>query len=473
MPFKRKAGPGCESKGPNKRAGNLVPGGGRGKAAADDGSDEELGEEVIFTFADQVALAATVEELGHGPPQLQPGFKKFAKAEQKRKKEQFRTVYRRYQARIVEWQAAKEDVQAELEALAELHESLVKEDYRELTGETDEDADVTFTGKDVQRFTSQILTLNAFVREREKGLDDLSHLRRLGTCEAAERVAPMFFISPVTVERTYAVWKKRGMKLRQSKKGRWNRHWLLAEEDLKADALKYIREKADPKGERAMTAESFAAWISTIINDPKKVPDRTKFGLRRPHICARTAANWLHQLGCRHGRHRLGQYYDNHDRADVVEYRNEFLARNETYLNNSPVWALVPLTALSDQVHIKLVESGDSDVVHGADGKQFAVLHVDDFDDDFDRTQLGDLGGQHHPEKMEKVYTHTPTFEHIDNLQQRQSLSLQSPGFHFVSVLLVRVSRHVYAPLRRASRARAPRTHAPVSPPLLKPKSSL
>jgi len=268
MPFKRKAGPGCESKGPNKRAGNLVPGGGRGKAAADDGSDEELGEEVIFTFADQVALAATVEELGHGPPQLQPGFKKFAKAEQKRKKEQFRTVYRRYQARIVEWQAAKEDVQAELEALAELHESLVKEDYRELTGETDEDADVTFTGKDVQRFTSQILTLNAFVREREKGLDDLSHLRRLGTCEAAERVAPMFFISPVTVERTYAVWKKRGMKLRQSKKGRWNRHWLLAEEDLKADALKYIREKADPKGERAMTAESFAAWISTIIRFP-------------------------------------------------------------------------------------------------------------------------------------------------------------------------------------------------------------
>ena len=180
MPFKRKAGPGCESEGPTKCAGNLVPGGGRGKAAADDGSDEELGEEVIFTFADQVALAATVEELGHGPPQLAPGFRKLGKDRRRRAKRHFRAVYERYQARIVEWQAAKEELQSELAALAELHKSLVKEHYRELTGETDEDADVMFTAKDVQRFTSQILTLNAFVREREKGLDDLSHLRRHG-----------------------------------------------------------------------------------------------------------------------------------------------------------------------------------------------------------------------------------------------------------------------------------------------------
>src|SRR5258707_7549456 len=48
-------------------------------------------------------------------------------------------------------------------------------------------------------------------------------------------------------------------------------------------------------------------------------------GLRKMSISAKTALQWLANLGWTYGKLRNGMYVDGHEREDVVEYRQQFV----------------------------------------------------------------------------------------------------------------------------------------------------
>ncbi|KAG9103638.1 hypothetical protein FRC06_009142, partial [Ceratobasidium sp. 370] len=60
-----------------------------------------------------------------------------------------------------------------------------------------------------------------------------------------------------------------------------------------------------------------AVHIVEFLNDPDV---HKRLGLRRS-ISVRTAERWLHRSGYKWGREPKGQYYDGHEREDVVAYR--------------------------------------------------------------------------------------------------------------------------------------------------------
>ncbi|KAF8593423.1 hypothetical protein BDV93DRAFT_409205, partial [Ceratobasidium sp. AG-I] len=60
-----------------------------------------------------------------------------------------------------------------------------------------------------------------------------------------------------------------------------------------------------------------AAHIVEFLNDPVV---HKRLGLKRI-ISVRTAQRWLHRSGYKWGREPKGQYFDGHEREDVVAYR--------------------------------------------------------------------------------------------------------------------------------------------------------
>ena len=89
---------------------------------------------------------------------------------------------------------------------------------------------------------------------------------------------------------------------------------LIHNEDFRLAARTYVRENAYVKGEPNLTVEKFAAWIDTSYN---------------AKVHAETACRWLYDLGFARVHHQKGVYFDGHDRSDVVQYRNDFLATME------------------------------------------------------------------------------------------------------------------------------------------------
>ena len=47
---------------------------------------------------------------------------------------------------------------------------------------------------------------------------------------------------------------------------------------------------------------------------------------KKKAICLQTAQRWLHNMGWRYGRLRNGMYIDGHERPDIVNYREAFIA---------------------------------------------------------------------------------------------------------------------------------------------------
>ena len=89
---------------------------------------------------------------------------------------------------------------------------------------------------------------------------------------------------------------------------------LIHEEDFQLAARTFVCENAYIKGEPNMTVAKFAEWVATSYN--------TK-------VHPETARRWLYELGFSRVHHQKGVYFDGHDRADVVAYRNSFLAQME------------------------------------------------------------------------------------------------------------------------------------------------
>ena len=54
-------------------------------------------------------------------------------------------------------------------------------------------------------------------------------------------------------------------------------------------------------------------------------------------ICQMTPACWLRKLGFTPRRHAKGIFFDGHDRADVVEYRKEYLLNLDNTESSGPI----------------------------------------------------------------------------------------------------------------------------------------
>ena len=98
-----------------------------------------------------------------------------------------------------------------------------------------------------------------------------------------------------------------------SARGRGSLHpqSLIFDEQFQLDARCFVWSNAFKKGEPNLTIAMFADWIHTTQN---------------VKISKETAPSWLHDLGFSQLHHPKGVYFDGHDRADLVERREQFLA---------------------------------------------------------------------------------------------------------------------------------------------------
>ena len=90
---------------------------------------------------------------------------------------------------------------------------------------------------------------------------------------------------------------------------------LIHDEEFQLEARTYIHQNAYVKGEPNLTADMFGEWVVSKFNT-------------KAH--KETARRWLHELGFSCVHHQKGVYFDGHDRADIVAYRNIFLANMDT-----------------------------------------------------------------------------------------------------------------------------------------------
>ena len=96
---------------------------------------------------------------------------------------------------------------------------------------------------------------------------------------------------------------------------------LLEDEDF-ASALKlHLLEKGSSE---SIYAHDLVDYVESP--EVQAIP-----GLKGKKISERTARHWLHKTDWRYGRKSNGMYIDGHERADVVEYREQFVERFKEY----------------------------------------------------------------------------------------------------------------------------------------------
>ena len=118
----------------------------------------------------------------------------------------------------------------------------------------------------------------------------------------------------------------------ESKRGCHSKQQSLIDvsEGLKNDARRYVKETSWVKGEPRMTVNTFKDHLNNVL-----IPSHCNGMLGT--ICQMTAARWLRKLGFTPRRHAKGIFFDGHDRADVVDYRKEYLLNLANIESSGPV----------------------------------------------------------------------------------------------------------------------------------------
>ena len=96
---------------------------------------------------------------------------------------------------------------------------------------------------------------------------------------------------------------------------------LMADENFKKEARKYVLENGYAKGRPNLTLHDFTSWV----NETKAV-----------NIGTSTASRWLHDMGFSYRQFSKGLYFDGHERDDVIASRHSYLARIDSY--RSRMW---------------------------------------------------------------------------------------------------------------------------------------
>ena len=144
---------------------------------------------------------------------------------------------------------------------------------------------------------------------------------------------------PKVSSKTLLKWKRAfemgGFTFIPSRKGKYQRPWILDDEAMKLSARTFIMEHAAPKGLPNMKVTDFQDFVNTTLL--KDISVKSLNGICAP-ISEETARKWLYRLGCRSKYLSSGVYYDGHDREDVIEYRKRWLARRLVSENFLPLY---------------------------------------------------------------------------------------------------------------------------------------
>ena len=161
----------------------------------------------------------------------------------------------------------------------------------------------------LQRKTLAVLLMHSF-RVRQK----------LSVTGAALEAASITGFNERTVRKYKKQFYENRGKFPESRQGKFERHCLFNDENLRLQAAMWVRENSYQKGEANMTARSFCQWVNDHLLPTQDLPPE----LPRS-ISVRTATRWLRRLGFRPKSHKKGAYVDGHEREDVVVSRREYL----------------------------------------------------------------------------------------------------------------------------------------------------
>lgn len=142
---------------------------------------------------------------------------------------------------------------------------------------------------------------------------------------AAAAYTGAFDVSGDTIRKWVTDFEKNEGVFSESKKGKWTRKWILNEEDLKNQAIQFLR-KINKDRDRNLRIVDFQKFLNENLLPNSNLSLKAIYGLEIP-ISWETARSWMHSLGFNYQDHTKDVYYDGHDREDVLEHRKELLQR--------------------------------------------------------------------------------------------------------------------------------------------------
>jgi hypothetical protein len=107
--------------------------------------------------------------------------------------------------------------------------------------------------------------------------------------------------------------------------GRWQRRWLLNQEDVKARAIDFLK-TAKKDSDVNLKPQLFQRFINNELLVNSSLDIKSVYGIELP-ISEETARAWMHNLGFHYSATAKDIYSDGHDRPDVIADREEVLER--------------------------------------------------------------------------------------------------------------------------------------------------
>ena len=264
-----------------------------------------------------------------------------------------------------------------------------------------DEEDIPVTVDDLSKAQVMDLTIRASLLHRL--YTELNSLRRKSENMYVVAEWGSIHACPKVHARTLLRWKRDfelgGFTFIPSKKGRHQRPWILTDEAFKMKARTFIMENAAPKGIPNMKVTDFQIFVNTVLL--KDVDVQSLNGIRAP-ISKETARKWLYKLGCTSKYISSGVYFDGHDREDVLEYRDSWLARRQESEKYMPLYLHINMHEAKELLCTLDPESGEkvecnemliSEVTLPKelwDNQEVPVLefHVDDVRFDFSKLRM-------------------------------------------------------------------------------------
>lgn len=144
--------------------------------------------------------------------------------------------------------------------------------------------------------------------------------QKMGSRDAAKEAVSITRFNEKTVRKYNKDFFNNRGKFPETRQGKYERHCLHKDENIRLEASLWLRENSCKKGELNMIAQSFCQWVSDCL-----LPSHDLSPSYPRSISLRTAIRWIRQLGFRPTSHEKGAYVDGHERQDVVASRGDFL----------------------------------------------------------------------------------------------------------------------------------------------------
>ena len=132
-------------------------------------------------------------------------------------------------------------------------------------------------------------------------------------------------VSSWTVQNWVIDFEENKGRIRESMQGRWQRRWLLNQEDLKARAIDFLK-TAKKDTDVNLKPQLFQHFINNELLVNSTLDIKSVYGIELP-ISEETARVWMHNLDFHYSATAKDIYYDGHDRPDVVADREQVLER--------------------------------------------------------------------------------------------------------------------------------------------------